>query len=285
MRPFLKMRRMIFRGFLLLFIVSIASFPQSLAELLEKAPPDVDEALRATVSKFYQAHVDGKFRVADEVVAEDSKDAFFAAEKRRCRSFEIVTLKYSDNFTRARAVVACDTEMMIPMGGRVAVKMPQTTLWKYIDGSWWWYVEPPDPKGQQAPFGTMRPGPEGGSSPPASFPANPVDLQTVSRLVKVDKQEVRLDADSATPGRVVVTNHMPGAVSLSLEYLRTVGLEATLERTSLNAGESTTLSVRRAPSAERPPGEATIQIVVAPTEQVIPIRVHISDPPSEPPGK
>ena len=36
---------------------------------------------------FYQAHVDGKFRLADTVVHEDSKDAFFVADKNQYKSF------------------------------------------------------------------------------------------------------------------------------------------------------------------------------------------------------
>jgi hypothetical protein len=62
---------------------------QGQVDLFQKAPPEVDEALRARVTKFYQAHVDGKYRLADEVVAEDSKDAFFEARKPRYRKFEL----------------------------------------------------------------------------------------------------------------------------------------------------------------------------------------------------
>ena len=53
-----------------------ALLAQSPEELFEKAPPHVDQTLRERVKIFYQAHVDGKFRVADTVVHEDSKDAF-----------------------------------------------------------------------------------------------------------------------------------------------------------------------------------------------------------------
>ena len=45
-----------------------------------KTADEMDEALRARIHKFYQAHVDAKYRIADQVVAEDSKDLFFAAQ-------------------------------------------------------------------------------------------------------------------------------------------------------------------------------------------------------------
>jgi len=37
------------------------------------APADVDKALRARVSQFFQYHVDGDFRKAYDIVAEDTR--------------------------------------------------------------------------------------------------------------------------------------------------------------------------------------------------------------------
>jgi len=45
-------------------LLTAALWGQQAQELLEKAPPEVDDALRARVTKFYQAMVDGKFRAA-----------------------------------------------------------------------------------------------------------------------------------------------------------------------------------------------------------------------------
>ena len=72
-----------------------------LAAFAQTPPPDVDQALRARVTEFFQAHVDGAFRKAFEIVAEDTKDYYFATEKVRFKSFKIVDIKYSDNFTKA----------------------------------------------------------------------------------------------------------------------------------------------------------------------------------------
>ncbi|MGC8794691.1 MAG: hypothetical protein ACP5U2_15005, partial [Bryobacteraceae bacterium] len=148
-------------GLLVALTAALCAQAQTAAELFEKAPPEVDQALRERVKFFYQCHVEGKFRQADQVVAEDSKDAFFAAEKPRYRGFEIVRIVYSDNFTRARVVVAVDTDFMAPGIGRIPVKAPLTSLWKLENGQWWWYVD--RNAGKQTPFGPMRAG-EGGSS-------------------------------------------------------------------------------------------------------------------------
>src|ERR1700726_4555299 len=81
-----------------------SALAQNPADLFSKAPPDVEEALRARISKFHQAHVDGKPRRAEEVVAEDSKDFFYDMKKPKALSFEIGKIEYSKDFTEAKAI-------------------------------------------------------------------------------------------------------------------------------------------------------------------------------------
>ena len=70
-----------------------------------QAPPEVDAALRARVSQFYQLEVAGKFNQALQLVAEDTKDLFVGSSKPIYRSYEIQDIRYSDDFTTARLVV------------------------------------------------------------------------------------------------------------------------------------------------------------------------------------
>ncbi len=195
-----------------------AVLAQAPAELFQKAPPDIDEALRARVTKFYQAHVDGKFRAADEMVAEDSKDAFFAADKPRCRAFQIIRLSYSENFSRAKAVVGCDTEMLFPGVGLVPLKQPLGSSWKVLDGQWFWYVDPvSERKDVATPFGTRKAAPGEQPASQGGMPAAPVSLESLSGLVKADKKELRFDLQKPATAQVTVTSQMPGRVTLSLE--------------------------------------------------------------------
>ena len=234
----------------------------------------MDDALRARVAKFYQAHVDGKFRVADQVVAEDSKDAFFAADKTRYKACGIVRIAYSDQFTRARVVTACDSEF-VTMAGRVPVKIPLTTLWKVENGEWFWYVEP-RPAGFDTPFGKMTPGKEGGRSP---FPTKMPDAATILKQVKVDRTEVRLSSFEPASTEVTVSNAMPGSIGLSLSYNGFPGFKARLDRTELGAGESARVLLECKPEDQRPKPTLTLQLTVEPTGQVIPIRVLFAVPP------
>src|SRR5262245_31278623 len=98
-------------------VMSRASLALLMATALcaqDKPPAEVDQALRGRIAKFYQAHVDGKFRQADELVADDTKDYFYEAKKTRFLSYEIQRIEYSENFTRALAIVLCEMRVMFP---------------------------------------------------------------------------------------------------------------------------------------------------------------------------
>ena len=77
-------------------IASVLASGQDNSDLFEKAPPPIDEALRARVIQFYQAYTSGKFREAYPLVADDSQDAFFALSKETVKSCDILRIKYSD---------------------------------------------------------------------------------------------------------------------------------------------------------------------------------------------
>ena len=230
--------------------------------------------------------MDGKFRAADELVAEESKDAFFMADKSRYHSFQIMKINYSDDFTRATAAVACDTELVLPIGV-FPVKMPVSSKWKLVDGQWMWYTDPVSEKGMATPIGKDIPASteQAAASAPSPAPlgtaAGPVDLESVSGLVKADRQQVTFDPSAAGEQRVVVTNGMPGRVSLTIEPARLGGFDLSFDRTSLDQGQAATLSIRYEPSPDRKPSAATVNVVVAPLANTIPVQIRfIASPPA-----
>ena len=44
-------------------------------------PPEVDQALSARIGEFYQDQVGGKFRQAETLVAEETKEYFYSASQ------------------------------------------------------------------------------------------------------------------------------------------------------------------------------------------------------------
>jgi hypothetical protein len=253
--------------------MGIACFGQDAAALFEKAPPDVEEALRARVQKFYGLYMEGKFRAADALVAEDSKDAFYVAGKRKCRSIEIDTLKFSENFSKADVMVTCDTDVMIELVGLVPAKVPMRTRWKTLGGDWFWYVEPASEQGMPTPFGFFKPGSPNGPPAAMGVPPTGVSVEALTKLVKVDLQQVSFDVNTRRVGRVVVTNTMPGAVSLVLEPKEIPGFELALDKTDIAQGQAAVLSISYVPSKDRKASPALVKIVVSPTEQEIPIQI------------
>jgi hypothetical protein len=221
---------------------------QAPSDLFEKAPPPVDEALRARVAKFYQAHVDAKFRLADQYVAEESKDDFFAIDKTRYRAFEITKITYTDKFSKARVLTTCDSEMFAGVS-RIPVKVPVTSLWKLIDGEWFWYIEP-RPAVIETPFGKMTSAkPEAGSTP-LSKPVP--DVAAILKQVKVEPAEVRLSSFEPASAEVTVSNQMPGSISLSLSYNGFAGFKAGLSRDRLGSGETARILLECKPSDRSP---------------------------------
>jgi len=257
---------------ILLAIFATGSFAQDAADVSNKPPADVDQALRARITEFYDLHVKGDFRKAEALVAEDTKDLYYSSNKTKYVSFEIERIDYSDNFTRAKATLMCEQYSMIPLPGLLGrpIKARIPSTWKLVDGTWYWYVDPESLR--MTPFGKMTPGPPHKSesaSASKSIPAIPATVPDfIYELVKADKASVTLKAGESE--QVTLTNSAPGAMNISLTGTLP-GVEVKLDRTVLNAGEKAVLTVLAGNDAK----SGVLSIQVEQTNQVIPIQVAI----------
>ncbi len=194
---------------------------QEPANLFDQPPSGVEEALRSRVMKFYQAHVDGKFRMADQYVAEDAKDDFFAADKVKWESCQFVKATYSDNFTKAAVVTACKTQFRF-RGHSMPSTAPMTTHWKLIDGEWYWYML--HDSRLMTPAGVMQPGPEntGGTT---AIPKDPAEVaREILASVKVEPMSLEIDPTRSSRQEVHVRNSMPGNISVTVDNTGLPGL-------------------------------------------------------------
>ena len=252
--------------FLTLSLWVAAGFAQTPADLFNKPPADVDQALRARITEFYQDHVEGKFRQAEALVAEDTKDFFYNGNKTKYLSFEIKSITYSDGYTRAKAVVACEQFLPFPGFEGKPFPVPTPSHWKLVDGQWYWWVDP-----QQlgmTPFGLkMKPGP-GVPAGQITMPNPEEVLKTASEQVKADKQAVTLQPGGSD--RVTITNEAPGVMTISVVGA-ILGVNVTLDRMDLKTGEKAVVTFRADSNAR--PGVLSIQ--VQQTNHVIPIQVAI----------
>ncbi len=146
----------------IVFSCASALAQQTSSSGFNRPPAGVDEALRERVRQFYELEQQGRFRQAESLVCEDSKDRYYDMEKRRWTSVELIQITYEDNFTRARAALALGTEMAT-FAGPLAVKAPLTSLWRLEQGAWCRYFPDPQKEGYRTPFGIMKPSPSSGS--------------------------------------------------------------------------------------------------------------------------
>jgi hypothetical protein len=239
-----------------------------------KPPADVDAALRARIKQFYDYHVKGEFRKADELVAEDTKDYYFNGNKPQYLSYEISRIDYFENFTKAKAVILCEMYMMIPGFIGKPTKMPTPSAWKLENGNWYWYVDQTDLR--KSPFGIRTPGPpiqpgQVGPSPigpGGQLPQIEMSADFLFKQIQVDKNEVELSAGGVA--EVSIANSAPGDMDLAVFNVPD-GVTAKLAKSTLKSKETTVLSIRTAKDAR----SGTVQIQVAQTGQLIPVQIKL----------
>ena len=231
-----------------------------------RPPKDVDEALRARIQQFFQYHVTGEYRKAETLVAADTQDYFYDHNKPRYISIEVGQIEYSDNFTKAKAVVLCEQRINNPAFGNRTFKIPTPSTWKLENGKWYWYV--PEESRNLTPFGKMTAGPETGSKPASGgvLPSIPDNADFLFKQVQLEKSEVIVPPGEH--GAVTVVNHAPGAMTLSVVQVP-VGMEAKLDKATLQSGEKATLTVTNAHEGQA--GE--VRLSVDPIGQILTVKV------------
>jgi hypothetical protein len=258
---------------LLLPIVALAQTP----------PAKVDRALRARASEFFEDHVNGTFRKAIDLVAEDTKDYYFAVQKVRYKSFKIDSVNYSDKFTRATVQATC--ERMIRMSAEfpeTLVTVPVITTWKIEDGKWVWYHDQTAPwmPPQTRPVAPPKPDPNTAAVKAPDL--SPGAIATATREIlnqqsSVDKTEVTLAADKTSSDQVIFHNGFQGSVQIALDKGREIpGFTAELDKVTVNAGENAILKVRYEPTGKDPGPSPVLRLTVQPFNQVLTISVKFA---------
>jgi hypothetical protein len=254
-------------------------FGQGFGGIFEKASPDVEQALRARVDYFYQAHKESKYRKADEVVHESAKDIFFGAEKVTFRDYKVVSVTWEDNYRKARVVVDMDTDFFFPGFGKMAVHRPLTSFWMADAGQWWWYV--PKFDGKESPWGPLHPGPDAPQSnkPEDVWRDNAVTPEQIRNTVRPDKNEVTLQSHEESHAEVTIKSVFAGPVKLRLDAIDYPGITAKLDRTELNKDETAKLTFDFKPWSKAKKTDFRAQVHVEPLGSIIPIEVRFAYPP------
>lgn len=258
----------------LLLIACSAGFAQPPA--LDKPPQDVDDALRARIKQFYDYHVEGKPRRCEPMVAEESQDDFYDIPKLQLNSFKIGSIEYSDNFTKAKAMIIGDRPVLFPGMAPKIMAQPFTSYWKQVKGVWFWYYNKQE--NLRTPFGTASPSEKAGAANNLPDPSDPAKmLQQLQSAIKIDRN--RIDLAVGKPATLKVTNTLQGLATLSVESpsmpMAKFGLIATFDKTELKGNETAILTITADSKAQ--PGSYPLRITVSPTQQVLDFSVNVTN--------
>jgi hypothetical protein len=251
-----------------LFLLPFPLFPQTATSSgFNRPPAGVDEALRERIRQFYELEQQGRFRQAEALVCEESRDRYYDMEKRRWTSVELIDIVYENNFTRARASAALGT-FLNTFTGPLAVKAPLPSLWRLEKDGWCRYFPEPSRDGIVTPFGIMRPAPSNTPQAPVNpfvnAPKMPASAEELQAMVKLSRSSVTLPVSGGAE-EVEIDNAMPGQVELRLSSPNVAGLEASLSSKIIKGGEKAVLKLTYKPSPQAaPPPNCTVRIVVDP---------------------
>jgi hypothetical protein len=243
--------------------------------LFTSAPPEVEKALRERVAGFYQSQVDGKFRMAEEYVAEDTKERYYNQEKNKIRGFEIVRINWDDGFQKATVVSTIDTTIQM-RGQNMPASAPMSTRWKLENGKWCYYVDLVG-YGKETPFGRMHPGP--GNKPGLSVDEMLKNPNVVLNQVKFSKEKALLKSFAKSQDSVLISNGMPGGITLVVGVESLPGLTWKVDKTELGAGESAKLEFFFDPKdpSPKPTVRATIRIEPFSRSFIVPVEFDIPE--------
>jgi len=253
--------------------------PQPPAPIFEKAPAEVDDALRSRIFEIFTLFKAKEYRPAESYIAEDTKDYYYAGQKPDLKTFELLSIQYFDNFTRAKAMSRV-IEPVVVAGfppGEITVTMP--TLWKIEDGKWVLYedkekmgtaggmekkIQAAVEAGTTAALGASAKAPSTGG-----MPKEPAKDPTFGfKKVQADKTEIEVAPDDTE--KVTISNGAAGAMTLELGY-HLNDIETKLDRTELLSGEKAVLTFQ----AGKQPQTGIFYLRIMPTDEYIAIRVKV----------
>jgi hypothetical protein len=217
-------------SFLVAPVLASALLPiPAAAQNLRKAPEEVEKALLARVDRFYTAFKEHRFRQAEALVAEESRDQFYNMQKAPIFGYKVENIDWDDSFHTALVLVTC--RVNTPRAGPNGMPVPVTGKWQLIDGEWYLVIKPTN----VSPFGPMS---FDLSAPPQEKPPQTGDRPTLESIaagaikVEPEKLVISREGDGVVTQSVVITNNLPGALDVAIEAPDLPGLKL------VNAGKS-----------------------------------------------
>jgi hypothetical protein len=258
------------RIFLILGLLAALTAVGAQQQPFRNAPPEVEKTFRDRVTQFYTHFQQGQFRLAEQMVAEESRDAFYAVNKTRILGFEVQTIEFNSDLNQAKALVAC--QMLVPMLGSSTLHVPLQSQWKLIDGEWYIFMDTHQSSGggYNSPAGEMKFNQNAGpGAAPSSF--TPPNLATLKNMYQVSEKRLQFPRESTEPvtRTITVSNNAQGDLTVHREtaYLP-AGLQVDLQPERIAPGAEGTISFTYDSKAGKgAPGAVEVEFLVMPITQ------------------
>jgi hypothetical protein len=254
-----------------------------------QAPADAAKALRDRVELFFSYHVGTLNRRAFDLVAEDTKDYYFASGKNQLLGYKVLELKFAPGFTKALVKVET-TQTWRVQELSTQVTTPANTTWVIEDGKWMWHYDLPGEKPHMAtPMGLSAATPKteiakvnADGTLPEGF-AKPENLMAQSMTIldqaSVDQSSLAFTMGTKQEQIVTLRNNYSGPVSLQLSGTSgLIGFTFRLEKSDLAARENGVLHVSYDPAAAPAPIEFSVRIQLLPFGREFPIAIALRRP-------
>ncbi|HEY3740265.1 MAG TPA: hypothetical protein VGL53_10495 [Bryobacteraceae bacterium] len=265
---------------LLLASLALTVWGQAPTDIFEKAPPGVEDALRARVNGFYQTWAEAKFRAGEKFVSDSAQEFYYNMQKQKLENCEILRIKYERDFNDAIVTVACKGKWNI-QGQELPSTLAHTDFWSLENDVWVWTVKPV--KTVESPFGTFHVGE--GINPETGLPKDQKAVTAMGaailKSVSVDKSEVQLSSYEKATAVVTIKNGINGYIDIHADPEGVPpGFTATLDRSKIPGNETATLTLSYDPKKDvSAKSTAIVRVSVDQTNQMFPIRITFAIPP------
>lgn len=235
-----------------------------------EVPSGTEESVRARASEFYRLQIEGKFRQAEALVCEESKDVYYDAEKERWKSLKIQGVTFTAPQT-ARVSVALGNEMKTPQG-TFPMEVPMVSVWHEEQGQWCLSMPKPGTGEKITPWGVMKAGSGGTGKLPT---AKPVSVGSIQSGVQLSKNVIRFDPTKASTDVVTISNHLEGSIQVEVNAVPLNGLTWKVISPMVKSQGTTQLEVSYDPSlAREEPANRKLKVTVIPLNLVRDVTVE-----------
>jgi len=213
------------------------------AQQAAPAEEETKKALVARVTEYFRLMQEKKYRQAESMVADESKDDYYNGKKPDIKGFDIMKVDLAPGADVATVTVKAKVLVLMLGAGAQIFDMPSPTHWKLVDGKWYWFI--PEEVKHTTPFGKIQTDPASALDALPNTKGKAPDLGALMGQVTIDRLNVTFTAKDPEQ-TVTISNGLPGPSDLRVdphvEFIK--GLTVTVSTLHLDSGGKATVRLR-----------------------------------------